>query len=352
MQPSDGHPNKPRGHERRFSLRLVAGIATIAFAFAGCSAGAAISPGPSGAATGSPSGSCKLVDPAGGTYASASLATGTEAPSLLVLAACADGSTALWRLDSAGVWTGVGPVAGGRAIARDDSGITIARTDSLETRSASEPGVATGTVALKWPASAPDAPIRSIDRSPSGATAIVVADDHGQAYSIASADGAVSPIRGAPGVSFAQRVAWIDTDRLLTLSDGSDATSRIVVLNASAGSSEVIATMIGVTWFALSRDRSTVAIALGGGMYVGQVSALMAGNQPAWLGSVGPSKTVLDLALDATGTHLAVLVATTNDDGTAPNTRELGYVKNASGWSWTHDAPVPFARSLGQVWLG
>jgi hypothetical protein len=352
MQPSDGHPKQPRGHERRRSLQLLAGIATIAVAFGGCSQGAGTSPGPTGAAVGSPSGSCKVADTAAGTYASPSRAAGAEAPSLLVLADCADGSTALWRLDSAGVWISVGPVAGGRAIARDEAGITIARMDSLETRSTSEPGASKGTVALKWPASAPAAPIRAIDRSPSGATAIIVADEHGQSYSIASAEGTVGPIRGAPAVSFAQRVAWIDTDRLLTLSDGTDATSRIVVLNASTGSSETITTMIGVRWFALSQDRSTVAVALDGGMYVGQVSALLAGKQPAWLGSVGPSQTILDLALDATGTHLAVLVATTNDDGTASNTRELGYVTNTSGWSWTYDAPVPFARSLGQVWLG
>jgi hypothetical protein len=352
MQPSDGHQNKPRGLQRRLSLRLFAGIAAIAVAFGGCSQGAGITPGPSGAAVGSPSVSCKPADPAAGTYASPSLATGAEAPSLLVLADCADGSTALWRLDAAGAWTSVGPVTGGRAIARDEAGITIARTDSLETRSASKPGTSSGTVALKWPASAPTAPIRSIDRSPSGATAIVVADEHGQTYAIASADGAVSPIRGAPGVSFAQRVGWLDNDRLLTLSDGTDATSRIVVLNVATGTSETIATMIGVRWFALSQDRSTVAMALDGGIYVSQVAALLAGNQPAWLASVGPLQTILDLAVDATGTHLAVLVATTNDDGTASNTRELGYVKNAAGWSWTYDAPVPFDRALGQVWLG
>ncbi len=350
MQPSYGHPNQPRGRARRFSPRLLAGPAALVLAFAGCSSGAAIPPASSRPATASPSGACKLPDPAG-TYAPPSLAAGAEAPSLLVLADCADGSAALWRLDSAGTWTSVGPVAGGRAIARDDTRITIALANSLETRSVSEPSTVSGTMTLKWPASLAAGPIQSIDRSPSGVTAIVVGDSRGETYSMASADGAVSPIQGAPAVSFAQRVAWIDSERLLTLSDGNDATSRIVVLTPSAGSSGTIATMIGVKWFAVSLDRSSVAVAVDRGMYVSRVSDLLGGKQPEWLGSVGPSQTVLDLALDATATHLAVLVATTNDDGTASNTRELGYAKNASGWSWTYDAPVPFARFLGQVWL-
>jgi hypothetical protein len=40
------------------------------------------------------------------------------------------------------------------------------------------------------------------------------------------------------------------------------------------------------------------------------------------------------------------------DDGTSVNTRELGYTKSDSGWTWTYDGPAPFTRALGQVWLG
>jgi hypothetical protein len=292
------------------------------------------------------------ADHSAGVQASASTAAGAEAPTLLVLADCVDGGIGLWKLESTGNWQTVDSLPDGQAIARDDTALTIARTGSLETRTLTAPAATTASVTLKWPGAASSAPIRAISRSSSGSTAIVTSDERSQAYPTVSADGTVTPLRGAPGSSFAPPVAWIDADRLLALGEGTDASSRLVVLGSSTGISQTISTLTGVRWFALSGDRSIATVALDSGIYVTQVSVLLNGDQPVFVGSLGSSQKVLQLALDQSGTRLAALVSTTMDDGTSVNTRELGYTKSHSGWTWTYDGPAPFTRALGQVWLG
>jgi hypothetical protein len=188
--------------------------------------------------------------------------------------------------------------------------------------------------------------------SPSGSTAIVAADEQSESYWVVSGDGHVTQLEAAPQSSFTPLVAWIDADRFLTLSEGTDATSRIVVVDPSRNSSQTIPTPIGVRRFALSLDRSSVAVALDSGIYVCPVSALLNGAQQAWVGSVSASQEVLDVTMDQTGAHLAVLVGSMAADGTAESIRELGYTKDGSGWTWTYDALAPFTRALGQIWLG
>ena len=341
------------GSDRYVVQRMIAGLVAVSLAVTACSPGGATSPSTANTASSSGSvASCVPSSSSAGSYASASTAAGADAPALLVLAACEDGTPRLWSLDAKGGWTTLGSIPGGEAIARDDATITIARSGSLETRSVARPGATLATLVLKWPGSVPTAPIRAIDSSPSGSTAIVTADEHGQTYSIASPDGIVNPLTGAPESSFAPLFDWIDANRALALSEGTDATSRIVVLTPQTGGSEAISTLLGVRWLALSRDRSTVAVALDAGIYVSPVSALLNGEQPAWVGSLGPSQSVLDLVVDQTGDHLAALVTSTRADGTSDNIRELSFSKTNSGWTRTYDAPVPFATALGQVWLG
>ena len=360
METHDGRVGQGR-HRRPVSLKVLVLFAAASVVAGACSTGTSpaasgslpASPGsPTGTASKSPAGapSCEPANPDAGMQTSPSFAAGAAAPALLVLADCVDGGIGLWRLDAAGIWTTAGPAPDGQAIARDGDTFTILRPGSLETRTASQPAVTAGTVPLKWPSAVPSAPMRAVDQSPAGKTAIVFADGNGETYSIASADGTVTPLQGAPESSFTPLVGWIDADRLLVLSDGTDATSRIVVM--STGLSQTIPTLIGVRWFALSGDRSTVAIALDSGIYVSPVSALLGGAQPTWIGSVAASQKVLDLVLDRTGANLAALVNATKDDGMPVNTRELGYTKTSSGWKWTYDGPVPFTKALGQAWLG
>jgi precorrin-6B methylase 2 len=348
------------GHRRRLDAqKLLLSLAVASLAAGACGASSTGSP-PSASASAStsatasarPSGSCKPADPSTGIRTSPSIAAGAEAPALLVLADCVEGGLGLWKLDGTGAWTALGRVADGQAIARDGDVITIAHPGSLETRSVAKPGETTGSVPLKWSGSAPSAPIVAIDRSPSGSTALVAADAKSQTYAVAAGDGSASQLQGAPTDSFTPLVGWIDSARVLALSQGTDDTSRIVVVNASQPNTDTLAALTDIRWFALSQDRLTVAMAKESGIYLGSVSALIGGAEPARIASVDPGRGVWNLVLDETGTHLAMLSGTVAADGTMENIREIGYTKTSSGWAWTYDSPVPFTRALGQVWLG
>jgi hypothetical protein len=271
---------------------------------------------------------------------------------LLVLADCVNGGVGLWEFDASGQWTVLGPIGDGRAIARDGDVITIAHAAALEMRPVSSPAGAADTVALNWSGSAPSAPIVAIDRSPNGSTAIVAADGEGQTYGVAAPDGTVSRLQGAPTWPFTPLVGWIDADRLLVLNQGTDNVSRVAVVNSSDHSTQTLNALIDVRWFAISGDRTTVAAARESGIYVGQVTAWLAGEHPAQILPLNRMQIVWDLALDRTGTHVAMLSGTEAADGAVVDIRELGYAKSRSGWELTCDAGVPFTRVLGQVWLG
>jgi hypothetical protein len=271
---------------------------------------------------------------------------------VLVLADCVDGGIGLWRLGATGRWTTVGPVADGRAIARNADLITIAHAGSLETRSVSKPAETAGAVRLTWPGSAPAAPIVSVDRSTLGSTALVAADAQGQTYAIASPDGTVTRLEGAPNWSFTPLVGWIDSDRVLVLTQGVDNTSRLLIVDSSGRSTETVGSVTDVRWFALSQDRLTIAVSKEASIVLGHVSALRAGEEPTEIGKLDPHQVAWDLSLDQTGTHLAMLSGTEVADGAVENIHEVGYTLLASGWVRTYDAPAPFTKALGQIWLG
>ena len=359
MKASNRHIRLSREVGWRNLKKMLAGLVAMSLAVGACSPDSPASSGnksalPSGTPSASPTGTptCGPNDSSAATRAFPSTAAAAEAPALLVLGDCVDGGIGLWRLDATGKWTSVGPVADGLAIARDADVITIARGGSLETRSASKPGETVETVPLKWSGSAPGAPIVAIDRSPSGSTAIVAADEQGQTYAIASADGTVSRLEGAPNWSFTPLVGWIDADHVLVLNQGADNTSRFFVVNSSDGSTETLGSVTDVRWFALSQDRLTVAVSKDAAVYIGHISALRGGDQPAEIGRLDPRQVAWDLALDQTGTHLAMLSGTEAADGAVEDIREVGYTLLPSGWARSYDAPVPFTKALGQVWLG
>ena len=183
-------------------------------------------------------------------------------------------------------------------------------------------------------------------------TAIVAADGEGQTYAVAAPDGTVSRLQGAPTWPFTPLVGWIDADRLLVLNQGTDNVSRVAVVNSSDHSTQTLNALIDVRWFAISGDRTTVAAARESGIHIGPITAWLAGEYPAQILPLNRLQIVWDLALDRTGTHVAMLSGTEAADGTVVDIRELGYAKSSSGWELTCDAGVPFTRVLGQVWLG
>ena len=358
MEATNRHIRLSRKVGRWNSMNMLVGLA-MSFAVGACSLISSASPDnksaspsdvPSPTRTGAAT--CESDNSTAGIQASPTAVAAAEAPAVLVLADCVNGAIGLWRLDATGRWTTVGPVADGRAIARNADLITIARAGSLETRSVSKPGETAGTVRLTWPGSAPGAPIVSVDRSPLGSTALVAADAQGQTYAVASADGTVSRLEGAPNWSFTPLVGWIDSDRVLVLTQGVDNTSRLLIVNSSKRSTETVGSVTDVRWFALSQDRLTVAISKEASVYLGHVSALRAGDKPTEIGKLDPHQVAWDLSLDQTGTHLAMLSGTEAADGAVENIHEVGYTLLASGWARTYDAPVPFTKALGQIWLG
>jgi hypothetical protein len=357
MKATNRHIRLSREVGRWNSMNMLVGLVAMSLAVGACSLTSSASPNnksaapsdvPSALRTGAAT--CESDNSTAGIQASPT--AGAEAPAVLVLADCVNGGIGLWRLDATGRWTTVGPVDDGRAIARNADLITIAHAGSLETRSVSKPAGTAGTVRLTWPGSAPGAPIVSVDRSPLGSTALVAADAQGQTYAVASADGTVSPLEGAPNWSFTPLVGWIDSDRVLVLTQGVDNTSRLLIVNSSERSTETMGSVTDVRWFALSQDRLTVAVSKEASIYLGHVSALRAGEKPTEIGKLDPHEIAWDLALDQTGTHLAMLSGTEAADGAVENIHEVSYTLLAAGWARTYDAPVPFTKALGQIWLG
>ncbi|HEX7543469.1 MAG TPA: hypothetical protein VF361_01530 [Candidatus Limnocylindrales bacterium] len=357
MKATNRHIRLSREVGRWNSMNMLVGLVAMSLAVGACSLTSSASPNnksaapsdvPSALRTGAAT--CESDNSTAGIQASPT--AGAEAPAVLVLADCVNGGIGLWRLDATGRWTTVGPVADGRAIARNADLITIAHAGSLETRSVSKPAGTAGTVRLTWPGSAPGAPIVSVDRSPLGSTALVAADAQGQTYAIAASDGTVSPLEGAPNWSFTPLVGWIDSDRVLVLNQGVDNTSRLLIVNSSEPSTETVRSVTDVRWFALSQDRLTVAVSKEASIYLGHVSALRVGEKPTEIGKLDPHEIAWDLALDQTGTHLAMLSGTEAADGAIENIHEVGYTLLASGWARTYDALAPFTKALGQIWLG
>jgi hypothetical protein len=357
MKATNRHISLSRELGQWNSMNMLVGLVAMSLAVGACSLTSSASPNnksaapsdvPSALRTGAAT--CESDNSTAGIQASPT--AGAEAPAVLVLADCVNGGIGLWGLDATGRWTTVGPVADGRAIARNADLITIAHAGSLETRSVSKPAGPAGTVRLTWPGSDPGAPIVSVDRSPLGSTALVAADAQGQTYAIASADGTVTRLEGAPNWSFTPLVGWIDSDRVLVLTQGVDNTSRLLIVNSSKRSTETVGSVTDVRWFALSQDRLTVAVSKEASIYLGHVSALRAGEKPTEIGKLDPHEIAWDLALDQTGTHLAMLSGTEAADGAVENIHEVGYTLLASGWARTYDALAPFTKALGQIWLG
>jgi hypothetical protein len=272
-------------------------------------------------------------------------------PALLVLADGIEGGTGLWSLDASGQWKSLEAIADGRAIARDGNVITIAHAASLETRSVSEPETAGTTVPLTWTSAKPSAPIVAVDRSIMGSTAIAAAEGQSMTYGIASPEGTVIPLQGAPDDSLTPLVTWLDAHQILVLTNGKEQVSRIVALNVSKRTGVTIQKLTGVRWFAVSADLKTIAAATESGIFTGPVAYWLSGGEPAQSIALDASQVVWALALNQDGTQLAMLSGTVASDGSVSNVSELGYEKVGSTWTRTFNKPVPFTQCLGQVWV-
>jgi hypothetical protein len=269
----------------------------------------------------------------------------------VVLGDAAQGGIGLWRFEAPSKWTAAAATEGASAVARTVGGLVLVAGHSVEVRSWSDLGRASATTDLKWSAATPSTPIVAVDRAPGGKLALVTSDGTSAAYFVASIDGNVTAQRPAPAQSFTPLVAWLDDTRLIVLNTDKDQVSRLAVVDTAAGTMTPIKTIGGIGAFAVSADRMTLAAATEGDIFVAPVSEWIAGAQPQKIAGVGASSVIWGLALDMTGTQLAMLSGTLSADGRVGNVHEIGYARSGSVWSRSFDAPAPMTTAKGQVWV-
>jgi hypothetical protein len=243
-------------------------------------------------------------------------------------------------------------LAGATALGRDGDDLTLALGGSLEVRKVSSSGQAGTRLQVSWPARESAGSVVAASRSLSGRTAVVRVDANEPTFLLVAADGSVSLLSPAPAGAFSPLVAWIDADRLVALSTDAEQISRLAVIDTAGHSLATLRALGGVRVFAVSPDRGSLAAATESAVYVAPVSDWIGGGAPAKSLTLGSSEVVWDLALDADGSHLAMLSGTESADGNVTDVHEIGYARTGSSWQKIFDAPVPFTRASGQVWLG
>jgi hypothetical protein len=258
----------------------------------------------------------------------------------------------LWVVDLNGVWARAGSVAGARAITRDGRQIALATASGVESRdmkAASSPGK---TTAVEWGSDSTGAYPGAVDVSDGGAVAAgVVMDDAIQIVVAGAGSSKATAVSPAPSSPFAPSVAWLDASRLLVLSTDARQISRLAVVDTSAHTMQAFAGSEGVRTFSLSPDRKTVAVATQAGVYVALVADLPGGKTPAIAVPVADTDVAWALAMDATGSRLAVLTATPAADGSIGAAKEVVFELRSGTWTKLLDSPAPTAGVRGQVWL-
>lgn len=275
----------------------------------------------------------------------------SSAGRLVVLADGVDGGLGLWVLDSGSKWNVVASTPGATGMGRTAQGIAIATGRDLDLRPAPDLAKSGGHVSLQWTGVASSVPIVALDGSSGGKLAVVGAYADKVYYALGGADGAAASLAGAPTESFTPLVAWLDETRLLVLSMDKLEQSRLAVLDSDSRQLSLAQAILGVRWFALSSDRSTIAAATESAIYVSSATTILGGNAPQPIATLGASEVVWAMALDATGSRLYTLSGNVAADGTVGDIHEIEYARGASGWTKTLDAAVPFGRAIAQVYL-
>src|ERR1035437_2393246 len=338
--------------------KLVAAIATVVLAGAGC-ASSSTSPAGSSPAGSSPAGPSPVssvgVSPTGssfgGSVAGGSLGPAVPSASVIVMADGVQGGIGLWRFQAPDKWTACAPSGGPTAVARTSDGVVVVVGQTVELRSSADLTRATATIRLKWPAVAPSAPVVAVDRAAGGKLALVTSDGSSANYAVATASGAVTVLQPAPTQSFTPLIAWLDDTRLLVLSTDNQQVSRLAVVDTAAATMTSIDSIGGIDFFALSSDRVTLVASTPRDIFVAPVSEWIAGAQPQKIASVGASNVIWGVALDSNGTHLALVSGAVSADGHVSQVHEVGYTRGASGWSLSFDNAALFTTSRGQVWV-
>jgi hypothetical protein len=278
-------------------------------------------------------------------------AAASAASGLIVLGDGVDGGLGLWRFEAPNRWVAVAALPAATSIARFGDDLAISGRASVEVRPGQTPAAAGTALPMKWQGPAPTAKIAALDRSPSGAVAIVTADGETQGYWLVAADGSLELLQPAPAQPFTPLVAWLDDTRLLVLTTDKQQASRLAVVDVAAHTIEPSTDFAGVRFFALSADRKYLAASTEASVYAGSVEAFLGTGQPAEVAAVDPSAVVWGLAFDPSGTRLAWLSGMVAPDGLVSSVREIGYAEGSESWVKEFDSPAPFGKAIAQVWM-
>ena len=204
---------------------------------------------------------------------------------------------------------------------------------------------------FSWPTSSPEGAVVAADTSDAGRIVLAVAGSEEVTFAMAGSDGTANLLSPQPSSPFGPSVAWLDDTHLAILSTDTKMASRLATIDTAGHSARLLTGLSGVRLFALSPDRKILAAATSSGVYVAPVADWLADKAASKALSVKSDQVVWDLALDGTGTRLAMLAGSVGPDGTVADVHEIGYKLNGRAWTQIFNSSVPFARAAGQVWL-
>jgi hypothetical protein len=269
---------------------------------------------------------------------------------LLVLADGVEGGVGLWSYGG-GSWTPQWALPAATVLGRDGQTLVLAVGGSLQMRPTATPEVVSSNTAPTWSGKPAGTTIVGVDRSDSGATAIVVSQSGNLMFNLVATGGSVGALVPAPVSPFGPSVAWLDESRLAVISSDGRQVPRLAVVDTAKRTIGLLTGLSGVREFSLSPDRRTLAADTESAVYVAPVADWLANKEPSQAFALDPSQVVWDLALSADGTRLALLSGTENASGDIGDVHEITYRHSASGWSQSTDSAVPFAQAYGQAWL-
>ena len=269
---------------------------------------------------------------------------------LLLLGAGPGGSRGLWSFTVSDGWLELQAVPWATTVARFGDAVALAGPSRVELLASSEPAASRVTVPLDVPAATSNRPIVALARSPDGTLALITQGIAGPTYLVGRSGSVMTPLIPAPVQPLTPLVGWLDDQRLLVLSTDSTQASRLTVLDVAAANVAQAGSMAGVRDFTVSGDRATLAAATGEAIYAGSLNEILGANPPTPVAAIPDGSVAWGLAVDYSGSALALLTATVGTDGTAGATREVGYRRSGRSWTPLFDVPVPLAAVVGQVW--
>jgi hypothetical protein len=250
-----------------------------------------------------------------------------------------------------GHWTTLGATPNATALGRAADGVAVATGQQIDLRPGSDLGHPGRSLVLSWAGQTPAGHIAGLDQSAGGKLALVTADGVNFGYSVADTSGNATALVPAPPQSFAPLIAWLDETRVVVLTMNKGLDSVLAVVDTTAHTMEPALTYVGVTAFGLSADRSTIATAMGNGVYAGPLAAFTGEGTPQQVMLLDGPQTVWGIAPDSDGARVFMLSGTVEPDGRITAIRELGYARQGSTWVKVLDSPAPFSKALGQVYL-